>query len=552
MVTTQSIFLLREIGKNVGDEHLSRFLAFLISIFKELNPQYFKENEKGRKREYPLQELLGLHYWGDINNKVSCREKEEMCDGTDEKVKMLISGTPKKSKINDFKNIHNELIKEFDRFIVEFCQVMGMVEATEFVGDGTFLDGNCNDFKALYPDEIEYIKKFLTQQEKHKKDYTLLYNHYYLNEESNEEFIAVKKQLKRNINVNGINLIIKALENNDAYQEVLVKLEHMSENITKENVKVSIVDPDAHYMKDKDNNWGFHYNLQEIIDPKYGIVVDHYVTKNPNDAREIKKIITRLIDQFGHEGFIGSFDNGYFNIKLLKEIINETLVELAIPDTETASATKENIKNKNYSDERYEKYLEEKKKNSKHRTFIDIGDFIYHDDNDAFECPVMHYFLDFQRTKRNSKDIEYREYWTNKCKTCPHHDECTSQDKRVIRKINEPEIIHIKEFYESTQGQEAYSKRAPYAEGSFAIQLAVRNFRRIKVRGEDNVDLELTRFITQHNILKIFANVDIIVLKKVLRYIKNQKKTRRATMDMLWELQGNFIVKDGKIIDVLI
>ena len=27
--------------------------------------------------------------------------------------------------------------------------------------------------------------------------------------------------------------------------------------------RVSIVDPDAHLMKGKDNNWGFHYNLQE-------------------------------------------------------------------------------------------------------------------------------------------------------------------------------------------------------------------------------------------------------------------------------------------------
>ena len=130
MVTTQSIFILQEFGKNIGDEHLSKFLAFLISIFKELNPKYFKDNEKGRKRKYQLHELLGLHYWGDINNKVSCREKEEMCNGYDEKVKILISGKPKKSKINDFKNIHKELINEFDSFIVEFCQVMGLVEAT--------------------------------------------------------------------------------------------------------------------------------------------------------------------------------------------------------------------------------------------------------------------------------------------------------------------------------------------------------------------------------------------------------------------------------------
>ena len=46
--------------------------------------------------------------------------------------------------------------------------------------------------------------------------------------------------------------------------------------------------------------------------------------------------------------------------------------------------------------------------------------------------------------------------------------------------------------------------------------------------------------------------MELIVLKKVLRYIKSEKKHRRATMDMLYELQGNFIEKNGKIIDVLI
>ena len=55
-----------------------------------------------------------------------------------------------------------------------------------------------------------------------------------------------------------------------------------------------------------------------------------------------------------------------------------------------------------------------------------------------------------------------------------------------------------------------------------------------------------------HNILKIFKNMELNVLKKVLKYIKSEKKHRRASMDMLFELQGNFIEKDGKIIDVLI
>ena len=261
MVSTQAIFVMQEVERNIGDDHLCKYLAFLIEIFWELFPEYFRKNSIGRRRDYQIEELLGLHFWGDIHNQKSCRAKEEMCVGNEDKVKVLVSGEPKKSKINDFKNQNEELIRAFDDFIVEFSYVMGMVEATEFVGDGTFLDGYCNNFKALYPDEIEYAKKFLTQSKEHKKDYRLLYDYYYHDAELTKEMSDIKKELKDNINIHGINLIIKALENDDAYQEVMDKLEHMSENITKDNIKVSIVDPDAHYMKSKDNNWGFHYNL---------------------------------------------------------------------------------------------------------------------------------------------------------------------------------------------------------------------------------------------------------------------------------------------------
>ena len=144
------------------------------------------------------------------------------------------------------------------------------------------------------------------------------------------------------------------------------------------------------------------------------------------------------------------------------------------------------------------------------------------------------------------------EYSTEKCKTCPDLEKCTSQNKRKILIINEPEIQHINKFYQSERGQKIKDKRSSYAEGTFAANIDIRNFRGIKVRGIENVDLELTPLMIIHNILKIFKNMELNVLKKVLKYIKSEKKHRRASMDMLYELQGNFIEKDGKIIDVLI
>lgn len=83
---------------------------------------------------------------------------------------------------------------------------------TDFVTDGTFIDDYCNDFKGLYPDEIKYIEDFLTSPDEHEKDYKTLYSYYYEDYEDNEQLTTVWNELKHNINIHGINLIIRALK----------------------------------------------------------------------------------------------------------------------------------------------------------------------------------------------------------------------------------------------------------------------------------------------------------------------------------------------------
>lgn len=274
--------------------------------------------------------------------------------------------------------------------------------------------------------------------------------------------------------------------------------------------------------------------------------------KIPTTKKEVKKIVKRLINKFRHEGFVLGLDNGYWNIRLLMEIIQETCVEIAIPDKKSASKNKNKIIKDNKSNKRYEEYIKQKNNNKKQKTFIDIDEFDYIEEKDAYECPVMKYLLNFQKIVTDTNGIEYREYSTNKCRKCPNLKECTSQSKRKILRINEPEIIHINEYSQSKEGKETLSKRGSYCEGGFGTLFEARKFRGIKTRGEENADAELTRFTIIHNVLKIVFNVEINVLKKVLKYIKIEKKHRRATMDMLYELQGNFIFENGKIVDVLI
>ena len=50
--------------------------------------------------------------------------------------------------------------------------------------------------------------------------------------------------------------------------------------------------------------------------------------------------------------------------------------------------------------------------------------------------------LTFQRIVEDKDEVEYHEYSTEKCKTCPHLEKSTSQNKRKILIINEPTSIN--------------------------------------------------------------------------------------------------------------
>ena len=120
MPDAQAIYVIKEVGRNLDNDHHVFYISYLIEIFAELHPEYFVDNRVGRHRTYSLKELLALNTWGDWNNNMSCREKAEMCKNDDGSVQFLIEGQPSKSKINDFTREYKDLIQAFDNFIVEF------------------------------------------------------------------------------------------------------------------------------------------------------------------------------------------------------------------------------------------------------------------------------------------------------------------------------------------------------------------------------------------------------------------------------------------------
>lgn len=274
---------------------------------------------------------------------------------------------PGKSSINEFLNDFSELIDLFDIFIVEFGLKTDLMDGNIQYEDGTFLKGYCNDFKKLYKNQLYCLKDFITEHSCKQGEDGLWFKMkmYFENDEYTYEVGLVIKDLKKEVHSNGIYLLKKSLKSNDALSEVMMRIKHMEENINGNN-PVSIIDPDARNMKDKDGVWGFNYNYQVAVDSKFRLITAHYITQNSNDRKEALHMVGILNEILGTDEYVICVDNGYWHIENLHKL--HTLpTEIVIPDTTSASKTKAELRKEHNPSYYYYKTNENwKKKNSSH------------------------------------------------------------------------------------------------------------------------------------------------------------------------------------------
>ncbi|WP_295610967.1 hypothetical protein [uncultured Methanobrevibacter sp.] len=280
-------------SQNIKEAGLFFTIYYLFRIFKELNPRLFKKQYNGRPRIYTPDIMLPFVCWGHMNDIISCRNLEKWWSRNDDTCNIFLNcKKPGKSSINEFLNDFSELIDLFDIFIVEFGLKTGLMNGDIQYEDGTFLKGYCNEFKKLYKNQLYFLKDFITEHSSNQTEDGLWFKmkKYFENEEYVDEVEPIIKKLKKEIHSNGIHLLKKSLNGSDALREVLMRIEHMEENINGNN-PISIIDPDARNMKDKDGIWGFNYNYQLAVDGKFGLITAHYITQSSNDRKEALRMV---------------------------------------------------------------------------------------------------------------------------------------------------------------------------------------------------------------------------------------------------------------------
>lgn len=282
--TCQSYYTLRNPEENIDKTHELYTLYYLSEIFKELNPHLFEKNKgPGRPRLYTADVMLPFVQWGHLNKIISCRDLEKWWARNDDTCNFILNcKKPGKSSINEFLKEYHYLIDEFDTFIVNFSLKIGLMNGNIIYHDGTVLKGYCNNFKKLYADQLYYLRDFILKY-RHETDNEGLWfkmDEYFNNDKFKDEIEPILKKLKDKINAGGIYLLKSIFKQKNGLKKVLLKIKHMEENVNG-NQPISITDPEAHSMLDKNGEWGFNYNFQAGVDDKCGMIAVHYITQSP-------------------------------------------------------------------------------------------------------------------------------------------------------------------------------------------------------------------------------------------------------------------------------
>lgn len=537
-------------NQNIQELSLFYTVYYLFRIFKELNPRLFKRQLMGRPRIYTPDIMLPFVCWGHMNDIISCRALEEWWRRNDDTCNILLNcRKPGKSSINEFLNDYSELIDAFDIFIVEFGLKTGLISGDIQYEDGTFLKGYCNNFKRLYKNQLYYLKDFIIQ---HSNDRTcdglwFKMKKYFENEEYSDEIEPIIKDLKKTVYASGIYLLKQSLKNETSLSEVMGRIQLIEDNI-KGNNPISIVDPEACNMKDKNGDWGFHYNYQVAVDREFGLITAHYITQKSNDRQEVLVMLEYLNERLGTDEYTICVDNGYWHIESLHKL-HSLPTEIIIPDTASASKTKAELR-KEYNPNYYMYMTAEELEREKFKNY----NFFYDEENDVFIGPYG-CILTRNENLRVREGIKYRVYSTNECKNCPHNPFCTtkSKNKKEISVRDDGILEDIKSRYRSSRGQQIYKNRGSHAEGAFASLRESRNFRGIKTRGVKRVNDELTLTAITHNMKKIHKHMKINVLETILKEIKKAKKEHGLVdMKIFDNWKYKFMIRDDVIVELVL
>jgi transposase len=492
----QGVLFPLDLNEKVGKNHACRVIHEVVSNLDI--SKILKQYKGGGTSSYDPRMLLGILFYGYLNNTYSCRK---IAKAIEENIYfMWLSGgqTPDFRTINDFrgKKLKGEIDDLFSQ-IVKMMVQMGLVSLEKQFVDGTKIEANARKYSFVWKKSVENHKEKLEEKIK-----SVLGDIKTAIQADDAAPVAPENvAIDSNVLAEEIAKINEKIRASKVDTEVKKQLKDLTENklpkLTEYENKLKTLgernsyaktDTDATFMRMKDDHMGngqlkAGYNIQ--ISTENQIITYYSVHQNRNDYNTLGPHLAGFEQQYGKQSIEITADAGYGNEENY-DILSQKGIEYYIP---------------------YANFRKEQSKKFKGNPFHPQNLF-YNAELDFLVCP-MGQRMEKKYVKRSKTDNGFEQmstiYEAKNCEGCPLRAMChkSKQNRQIAinHKLNDFKAT-VKERLMSEEGKEIYKKRCIEPEPVFGNLKQNKGFRRFTLRSIPKVNIEFGLYAIAHNFAK--------------------------------------------------
>jgi transposase len=427
--------------------------------FQKLGFKYSQTKETGRM-PYNPGDLLKLYIYGYLNKLRSSRRLEKATYQNIELIWLLHKLHPDFKTIADFRKDNLHPIKQVCREFTLLCKKMDLFGCELIAIDGSkFSAVNSNRRNFTKNKLAKLIQKIDEQIDSYLKD------------------LDQGDQSEQNIKILTTDELNKKIEHLNTkkgkYQELQEKLNQS------EDTQVSLTDPDSRMMKTHTGK-DVAYNVQIVTDSKHKLIVEHEVTNDECDQKQLSPMATSAKEILGKEELTAVADAGYWERNNIKTC-HEEKIEVYVPKPE--------------------------KSHNKSQGFYTKSDFRYDPVNDCYHCPAGQTLM--HRGTREKNGFEEKIYTTSACYQCPLKSKCSKnkQPRRIFRWVHEEVMEQLDR--RMLDHPDMIKRRKGLVEHPFGTLKHGMDHGYFLMRGKAKVSAEMALSVLSYNLKRVLNIKDV-------------------------------------------
>jgi transposase len=414
--------------------------------------------ETGRPAYHPTT-LLKLYVYGYLNRVQSSRRLEREAHRNVELMWLTGHLAPDFKTIADFRKNNGQAIRLVCREFIMLCKKLELF-ADAFVA----IDGS--KFKAVNNRDRNFTKAKLQRRLQQIDESIERYLSQIASTDRHEAAMAKDKIHRLEDKITALKTEMKRLKTLEVQM------------IQTPDQQISLTDPDARSMKTRGNGI-VGYNVQTAVDAEHHLIVAHEVTNTGSDRHQLYHMAQQAKEAIGSEALEVVADRGYFTSE---EILacDQAQITTYLPKPQTSGSPKKGLFSKR--------------------------DFIYHGEDDAYECPAGERLI--WRFETQEKRLTLHKYWSSHCPNCSMKSQCTTSQYRRMTRWEHEAVLEAAEA-RLDQEPERMRTRRETVEHPFGTLKAWMGYTHFQMKTLKHVRTEMSLHVLAYNFKRVLAMLGV-------------------------------------------